>query len=226
LATTEQYGVNLMNKVGASSIAEMRAKSWQEIILASVAPGSGYTTSQTVDGWFLLDTVAKTFQAGRQNDVPFIIGMNEGDLASVFNTAVSVVPTITPPLHSKFYAYLFTHVPSNWKAEGQKAYHTLELNYIFGDLPSITLRFGGPYVLPTLTNPDPGLGELDDWLQDAMATIWTQFAATGTPSVKGLVRWPAYDYRTDQYLKIDVPLEVKTGFSTLQCYSPGGRNCE
>ena len=226
LATAEQYGVNLMNKVGASSIAEMRAKPWQEIIKASLAAGSGYTSAQAVDGWFLPDTVANTFQAGKQQDVPFMIGINEGDLTSVFNTTVAVVPTIIKPHHSNFYAYLFTHVPSNWKAEGLKAYHSLELRYIFGDLWDIAPQFGSVYVPLWLKNPDPGLTNLDDQMVEVMQDLWIQFAATGNPSVRGLVTWPAYDYHTDRYLKIDVHPEVKTGFSMLQCYSPGGRFCE
>jgi para-nitrobenzyl esterase len=226
LATAEQYGVNLMNKVGASSLAEMRAKPWQEIIKASLATGSGFSSVQAVDGWFLLDTAANTFKAGKQHDVPFMIGINEGDLAGVFNSTVAIVPTITPPPHSDFYVYLFTHVPSNWKAEGLKAYHSLELRYIFGDLWDIAPQFGSVYVPPWLTNPDPGLTVVDDQMVEIMQALWTRFAATGNPSVKGLVKWPAYDNSTDKYVDLKVQPEVKTGFSTLQCYSPGGRFCE
>jgi para-nitrobenzyl esterase len=48
-----------------------------------------------------------------------------------------------------------------------------------------------------------------------MMTMWTHFAATGDPSVKGLVKWPAYNVSTDQYFLIDDPLQVLSGFTTL-----------
>ncbi len=48
-----------------------------------------------------------------------------------------------------------------------------------------------------------------------MKEMLVQFAETGNPSIKGVVNWPPYNVKTDLYLEIDVPLEVKSGFSTL-----------
>jgi para-nitrobenzyl esterase len=48
-----------------------------------------------------------------------------------------------------------------------------------------------------------------------MMAMWTQFARTGNPNVKGLVSWPAYDAVTDQYLYVSDPLQVKSGFSKV-----------
>jgi carboxylesterase type B len=48
-----------------------------------------------------------------------------------------------------------------------------------------------------------------------MMAMWTQFARTGNPNVKGLVTCPAYDSATDQYLYIADPLQVKSGNSKL-----------
>ncbi len=64
-------------------------------------------------------------------------------------------------------------------------------------------------------NSDPGLGEADWQLSEYIMQMWTQFARTGNPSVPGLVEWPAYDAASDKYLALDVPLEVKTGFSLI-----------
>jgi para-nitrobenzyl esterase len=47
-----------------------------------------------------------------------------------------------------------------------------------------------------------------------MMAMWTQFAKTGNPSVKGMIDWPAYD-TTDRYLYIAEPLAVKSGFSKV-----------
>ncbi len=46
-------------------------------------------------------------------------------------------------------------------------------------------------------------------------TIWTQFAKTGEPNVKGTVTWPPYEEATDRYLYIAEPLQVKGGFSQV-----------
>jgi len=48
-----------------------------------------------------------------------------------------------------------------------------------------------------------------------MMQMWTEFARTGDPSVKGLVTWPAYDMATDQYLFITETLQVKSGYSKI-----------
>ena len=48
-----------------------------------------------------------------------------------------------------------------------------------------------------------------------MQTIWTHFARTGNPSVKGLIEWPAWERTTDKYLLITDPLQVKHGYSDL-----------
>jgi hypothetical protein len=59
------------------------------------------------------------------------------------------------------------------------------------------------------------ISNADRKVSEAMMTIWTQFARTGNPSVKGLVEWPAWDKTSDQYLDITEPLQVKSGYSDL-----------
>jgi para-nitrobenzyl esterase len=214
LEQAEQAGENLAAKLGASDLAALRAKSWQEIITVSRASGSGYTDNITVDGWSLPDTFTNTYEAGRQKDVPLIIGLVPLDGSSTFYGTTELLPTIRQ-LHSKIYAYLFTHVPTGWKLEGVKAYHTIDMPYVFAGLEEIVSQWER-YAKPQgSTNPDPGFDWKDEYMIDAMTSMWIQFAETGNPSVKGLVRWPAYDYRTDRYLQIDVPLEVESGFSEL-----------
>jgi hypothetical protein len=45
--------------------------------------------------------------------------------------------------------------------------------------------------------------------------IWTGIAKTGSPSIKGLIEWPAWEYDTDEYLPIADPLQIKPGYSNL-----------
>jgi para-nitrobenzyl esterase len=53
-----------------------------------------------------------------------------------------------------------------------------------------------------------------------MMSIWTQFAGTGNPSVKGLIDWPAWYESGDRYLFIAETLEVKSGYSDLTKIQP------
>jgi carboxylesterase type B len=62
---------------------------------------------------------------------------------------------------------------------------------------------------------DPGVTDVDKKVAEEMMSMWTQFAKTGDPSVKGLITWPPYEASNDQYLYIADPLEVKSGFSKI-----------
>ena len=48
-----------------------------------------------------------------------------------------------------------------------------------------------------------------------MMRLWIQFAKTGNPSIDGFMEWPAWEQITDNYLYINDPLQVKTGFSKV-----------
>jgi len=48
-----------------------------------------------------------------------------------------------------------------------------------------------------------------------MMRIWTGFAKTGNPSIKGLIEWPAWEPAADEYLLIADPLQIKPGYSNL-----------
>ena len=61
---------------------------------------------------------------------------------------------------------------------------------------------------------------VDRKISEAMMSIWTQFARTGNPSVKGLIEWPAWDEAGDRYLFIAETLEIKSGYSDLTKIQP------
>lgn len=237
LATSEQWGVNLATKLGITGgdvLAQLRAKTWEEIINASLASDSGYSTNTTIDGWSQLDTVPNVFKAGEQQNVPLIVGMNECDIPSLYPGTKSFVANMKP-VGSKIYVYLFTHVPTGYRQDGAKAWHSLETGYVFGVPRS---RTGAYYALYGIgcgaQHPDPGCDELDDWMAEFMMDTWIRFAATGDPNLPlrtqkkylngepiPLDKWPAYESSNDLYFKLDVVPEAKTGFSTL-VHPPGG----
>ncbi|HUT34547.1 MAG TPA: carboxylesterase/lipase family protein [Planctomycetota bacterium] len=91
LPPMEKIGEQLAEQLGcaraADPLATLRAKTWQEV-LAAAAPaqglfGKGIKFGPVVDGWALPDDPTVLFAAGKQHDVPFLVGSN-ADEGSVF----------------------------------------------------------------------------------------------------------------------------------------------
>jgi para-nitrobenzyl esterase len=75
LAEAEVAGVDFMRKVGAKSVAALRAAPADAILAA--APGPGFRP--IVDGWFLPRPPAEIFAAAEQSDVPLMAGWNKDE---------------------------------------------------------------------------------------------------------------------------------------------------
>ena len=92
------------------------------------------------------------------------------------------------------YAAVFGRVPDNWRQEGSVATHGMELHYMFGSLDVAEAwesHFGG-FTLSGAKSPAPVISSVGRKISENMMTIWTHFAKTGDPSVKGLIEWPAW----------------------------------
>ncbi|UCG54692.1 MAG: carboxylesterase family protein, partial [Dehalococcoidia bacterium] len=176
----EARGEKLFTKLGVDRerdpLTAARSLPWQKIIEA----GSAVTTElnvpwgppwsawdSTVDGWFLPNTPANIFKAGKQNNVPFIMGANLGEL-----TVPNFVwmPWVIPGyvrlfsgannIGGKVYGYIFDHVPMGWKRKGITCNHGRELTYVFGDLNPKSGLWNIPF--PDLGVIDPDLTEADN----------------------------------------------------------------
>jgi para-nitrobenzyl esterase len=236
LTVSEQRGVSLANflglggKTAAQQILALRAMKWQDIVNASLDGKSGFTVDTTLDGWSQIDTSFNIFKTGRQHDVPFMIGITEMDLKSIYQSTVALVPN-AKPLSSPMYVYMFGYLPSNWRKDGALAWHSLDQGYFFGEpkllAPGNFDNYGIPNCAKTV---DPGWNWQDDWMSEFETRTWIQFAATGNPNLpKGTLGpevtvpyWapyvsPLYGAKgiSDKYFFIDVPPVIKTGFSTL-----------
>jgi para-nitrobenzyl esterase len=181
-------------------------------------------TDTSLDGWFMPDTPLNIFQAGKQNAVPYIMGGNLGEitgpgmilLPGTIQDYVKMLSSASK-VGVKSYAYIFDHVPSTWKQEGCLTTHAMETVYVFGnvDSPREWALVGFLAKQSGAKSDDPGVTDVDMKIAEEMMSMWTQFARTGDPSVKGMITWPAYEASTDQYLYIVDPLQVKTGFSKI-----------
>jgi para-nitrobenzyl esterase len=88
--------------------------------------------------------------------------------------------------------------PSDMHPEGRYAFHSDELEYVFGTLDT---RHGATW------RPE------DHTLSDQMMDYWTNFARTGDPNGKGLPHWPRYD-ATKELIYLDS--DVTTGADKLR----------
>ena len=229
----EARGERVMAKLGVDKaddpLAAARAVPWQKVIEAGQqvvqelkAPMGLWDSA--VDRWFLPDTVAGAFAAGRQNAVPFIMGANLGELTGpgmimmphlissyvgMFGSAVKI--------GGKAYGYVFDHVPAGWKRDGVVCGHIMEVPYVFGQLDYKDALWKTLFALARpfgAKSPDPGLGDADRVVSDVMMKMWTNFARTGDPGVDGF-DWPTWDQAQDRYLYITGKPEVRSGFSKV-----------
>jgi len=89
LAVAEHNGAAFLSKVGASSIADARKKSADDILKGS-APGLGGSWPN-FDGYVLPDDQYKLYEAGKYNDTPILIGSNADEGALFVPTTTSAV---------------------------------------------------------------------------------------------------------------------------------------
>ena len=81
------------------------------------------------------------------------------------------------------YRYEFDHVPpvsEGHEAEAGLAYHSAEIEYVFGTLDWKKISW----------RPE------DYKLSEEMGTYWTNFAKTGNPNGAGLAEWPKYEEKS------------------------------
>jgi len=82
--------------------------------------------------------------------------------------------------------------PEENHPQGKYAFHSDELEYVFGTLDA---RHGAVW------HPE------DRKLSEQMVSYWTNFARTGDPNGKDLPRWPRYD-KAQKVLHLDSPITV------------------
>jgi para-nitrobenzyl esterase len=77
LAQAEQEGVKLQTVLHARSLAELRAMPADRIVVPRTADGPKIGPVQ--DGYVLPESIDQTFQRGRQNDVPLVVGFTHDE---------------------------------------------------------------------------------------------------------------------------------------------------
>jgi para-nitrobenzyl esterase len=94
--------------------------------------------------------------------------------------------------HRPVYRYYFSHRPPGPEGERLRAFHGLDIAYVFGNF----------------TFPFPW-DDTDRKLSNTVISYWTNFAKTGDPNGAGLPKWPAYDLVDDNALDFGDPVSVR-----------------
>lgn len=103
LSETEEAGAKFMTLAGAKSLAELRAKTSEEL-LAAVAKDSPFRFWPNVDGYVLPEDVAKIFAEGKQSHVPLLAGWNhdEASFGVVFAKEPLTARSFEEQLHKQY----------------------------------------------------------------------------------------------------------------------------
>jgi len=241
LKDMEKFGEKLFRKLGVEKekdpLAAARKLPWEKIIDTdqelNIEMGPEYLFMgpwQVVhDGWFLPDTLVNLFQTGKRNQVPYLVVANQGELAGPGSLIADMMIKDYLRLlngkstaNSRGYAAVFDRVPEGWRTEGCVAAHGMELHYVFGALDDAGAWAAAKpgYADSGAKCPVPAISDTDRRVAENIMTIWTNFAKTGNPSVRGLIEWPAWDSKTDKFLVISDPLRVKSGYNDLLKIKP------
>jgi para-nitrobenzyl esterase len=73
LAEAEQAGLKTAETLGATSLADLRSKPAADVLKGGRGGGP------VIDGWFLPEDAGNVFAAGKQNDVPVLLGSNKDE---------------------------------------------------------------------------------------------------------------------------------------------------
>ena len=233
LAAAEAIGTTLAKNLKAATLAEMRAKPWQDVVAAT----SGLTPYTNVDKHYLPTTERAAFESHTHNDVPFLIVVNANDTLDPIQTVKKVLPWMTTHSKAPHYAALFTHMPAGWRARGVKTYHSGELLYVFNAPESAVAHFQMHLVTDPATGfrlevgdlndngvsgssgdaadvlASAGFDALDATVTDTTMTLWTNFARTGVPGTTSFT-WPAYTPANDTYAELGAAPVARSGLST------------
>lgn len=236
LAAAEAMGSALTTRLGVTTLAEMRAKSWLDVFAAAATTVPD--PYPNVDNYYFPDTERNIIESGRQNDTPFMIMVTNDDNPEPIGTVKNYLPWMADHTRSNVYACLFTKAPSGWESQGVKAYHAAELTYLFNAPFSVTAHYQLGLVLIAGTTTRLPIGDLngngvsgsagdaadiltsagfnavDHGTAQTMMTLWTNFAKTGNPSTVDFM-WPAYTSVNDTYVDLGAAPVVKTGLSAV-----------
>src|SRR5215467_3756994 len=218
LAEAEAAGKDNALKIGANSLADLRAKPADEIM--KMAPGR-----PIVDGWYVTEDLSKAYAAGRQTDVDVLVGSNQNEAGfAFFGVPKGSAAEFTAQIKDRFAdrADQFLKIyPAGSDAESNASQITSFNDEVAWNMRSWAMseakRGKGKAYLYYFTKVPPANGnqpsrgaihtaeipyalgnaarnwtDSDKALSETMSSYWVNFATAGDPNGKGLPVWPQF----------------------------------
>lgn len=104
LSETEQIGVKFATSVGATSLAQMRAKPADELLQANAKIARGFQFGPNIDGYFMPPDVLAVYAHGAQSHIPLLAGWNadEGKMMVLFAPKKPTSQSFTDEARTRF----------------------------------------------------------------------------------------------------------------------------
>ena len=235
LQEAEAMGTEFAKNLKCASIADLRNKSANEILMAN-----GGLSAPFEDGYIIPASILTIYTKGKQNDLPLILGWNADDkITGAPLSAANYKLQIQKRFGSKA-AKVLAQYPGENDAQAAISQGELSRDETFGiqgfawanaqlksgkapvfvynfnkKLPAYTpdSDFGAfhtgevVYAYDNLKTVDRPWEKVDFELATAMSTYWVNFVKSGNPNGGNLVKWPAYDAAKEQVLLVDKKIE-------------------
>lgn len=214
LAGAEELGSEFARLNGAKTISELRAMTAEQILNANMPSGR---MGGNIDGYLQTEEVSQIFTDGRQNDTPFLTGLNadetryRGDTAADFRllypseskAELDASRKLAGQEQSRLNAFLWLdHRSVTAKTPGYVYYFDRAIPW--PEYPQFGAFHTGeiPYVFNNLKMLDRPWTKVDSMVADYMSSYWANFVRTGDPNGPGLPTWTAYTRGKHEVMEI------------------------
>lgn len=233
LKMAENDGLKIAEKLGAKSLAELRAMPAEQFAGRDM---SGFGAWPIVDGYVIKDNQYSLYEKGDFNDVDILVGYNSDEGASFsWGDTYETHPANVERRYGKFADTLLKAYPLGEEHKLNKTARDLMRDAAFGwqtwAWACLQSQKGKSKVYLYYFDQPPAnsegsyhgqdvnfvfqhvhTGDSDIALSKAIGDYWTNFAKTGDPNGKDVPNWPEFNTENQKvmYLTGPKPFEGKT----------------